>query len=135
MENLAIIHAGPVAPSLKLLTDTLALLGVREKYFMTDLIETLSYEDEFTESLSHLTNELIYGQYFYNHVAKASGEKINNRDTALEFLTLAAKASFHVANYLHTTLKTEGLYNDGKFPYEFQAFDGRIIYLRPHQVD
>lgn len=134
MENLAIIHAGPAAESLKALVTALDSLGVREKYFMGDLIETLSYDSEFDESLKIMTEELIHGQYLSHQLTPefTLDFKEHGKEHVNAILDVTAKLSTNVATYLHQTLINQGRYDvTGKFPYEYHAFDGRIIYLRP----
>ena len=134
MSNLAIIHAGPAAESLKALVNALDSLGVREKYFMEDLIDTLSYDEEFSESLKVMTDELIHGQYFHHCLtAEFSLDfKDKSKDHASELLNVAAMMSTNVATYLHDTLVNQSRYDaNGKFPYEYHSFDGKLIYLKP----
>lgn len=127
--NIAVIHAGPAAESLKMLVNALDSVGVRETFFMTDLIQTLRYEESFDTELSEMTCELMYGQYFADRLSKGQMDKY--ADITNEFLEITAVASNVVAKYLHETLVAQGHYNtDGKFPYEFHSFNGKLICLR-----
>lgn len=132
MDNITIIHAGPAAASLKMLVNALHSLGVREQYFMTDLIDTLSYDEEFDASLKEMTTELLYGQYLHYRLNPLLVDNFKAKDFTSEFLDITAKTSTNVARYLHTTLVTQNRYDaNGKFPYEFHAFDGKLIFLTP----
>jgi hypothetical protein len=130
MAEIAIIHAGPAAPELKRLLHTLDSVGAREFHFMGDLIATLQYADKFSEDLDELNTELVqtngYFQYCISHGDPEVFRKYQSR-----FMDHVAMASNRVAQYLHSTLVNQGRYGtDGKFPYEFHSFDGRIISLR-----
>jgi hypothetical protein len=129
MNNVAIIHAGPAAESLKKLVLALDSVGVHENFFMADLIETLRYEDDFKTELADMTCELLYGDYFHHRLSRGNVEKY--RELTSEFLEVTAIASTKVAQHLHETLVNQGHYDtDGKFPYEFQSFNGKVICLR-----
>lgn len=133
MKKLAIIHAGPAAPTLKMLITALDCVGVREKYFMGDLIEALHDKETFDMEMRAMVIELVYGQYFHKSLADVLVFEPNpeQKDLASEFLQATANASEQVSKYLHETLVNQGRYNnDGKFPYEFDSFDGKLIYLR-----
>lgn len=127
--TIAVIHAGPMAPELKRLLGTLDAVGARENYFMTDLIGMLRYEEDFVLELNNLQTEILYGEYFRYCLDHGSTEEFKQQTS--RFLEDTAALSTRVAKYLHTTLINQGRYDkDGKFPYEFYAFDGRIISLR-----
>jgi hypothetical protein len=129
MTNLAIIHAGPAAESLKMLVRTLDSVGVRENFFMTDLIETLRYDESFKTDLQEMTCDMLYGDFFHHHLSRGNVEKY--KALTSEFLEVTAIASNKVAQYLHETLVNQGRYDtDGKFPYEFHSFNGKVICLR-----
>lgn len=133
MTQLAVIHAGPAAETLKMLVTALDCVGVREKFFMDDLIDTLRYDEDFQVALNSMSVEILYGQYFHRQVADVliTGLDPVNRDLASDFLHATAKVSELVATYLHQTLVNQGRYDhNGKFPYEYHSFDGRLIYLR-----
>lgn len=128
--NLAIIHAGPAAPELKKLLKTLDSVGVREDYFMSDLIATLQYEDKFEEDLDDVMNELLQSNGFFEYNI-AHGDPEVFRKYKNRFMNHVATASNRVAQYLHETLVNQGRYDaNGKFPYEYNSFDGRVISLR-----
>lgn len=125
----AIIHAGPAAPELKRLLKTLDSVGARESYFMSDLVATLRYEDKFVEDLNELLGDMVLGQYYHYQLSHGDPERFKEYTT--RFMDSVAVASKYVARYLHASLVTQGRYDaDGKFPYEFHSFDGRIISLR-----
>lgn len=133
MTEYAIIHAGPAVEHLKFLVHALDCVGVREKYFMGDLIETLRYDEDFEVTLNEMTVEMLYGQYFHRQVADVLlyGLDSIDKDMASDFLQVTAQVSEQVAKYLHQTLVTQGRYDhNGKFPYEFDSFNGRLICLR-----
>ncbi|BAW18983.1 hypothetical protein [Ralstonia phage RP12] len=128
--SLAIIHAGPAAPELKKLLKILDSVGAREGFFMSDLIATLQYEDKFSEDLTDMIGDLLntngYFDYCISHGDPELFQKYQSR-----FMDHVAVASDRVAHYLHTTLVTQGRYDvNGKFPYEYHSFDGRVISLR-----
>lgn len=134
MTQLAVIHAGPAAETLKMLVTALDCVGVREKFFMDDLIDTLRYNEDFPLELNSMSVEIVYGQYFHKQVADKLiyGLDPTNKDMASDFLQATAKVSELVARYLHQTLVNQGRYDhNGKFPYEYHSFDGKLIYLRP----
>jgi hypothetical protein len=134
MTQLAVIHAGPAAETLKMLVRALDCVGVRENYFMTDLIETLRYNEDFEIELKSLTVELLYGQYFHKQLADRLEYNLdtNHQDSASTFLFTTAKVAERVAEYLHENLVAQSRYDhNGKFPYEYHSFDGKLIYLRP----
>lgn len=127
--TIAIIHAGPVAPELKKLLGTLDAVGAREKFFMTDLVGVLRYEEDFTHELNSLQAEILFGEYFRYCLDQGNNEEVKQETS--RFLEVTAALSTRVAKYLHNTLVAQGRYdNDGKFPYEFYSFDGRLISLR-----
>ena len=129
MSALAIIHAGPAAPGLKKLLATLDTVGVREDYFMSDLVSTLRYEEDFNDDLNAFLYELIFGEFYHYQMARCNVEKINV--SASQILDDIAVLSKQVLKYLHETLLSRGLYAEGgKFPYEYNSFDGRVISLR-----
>lgn len=129
MSALAIIHAGPAAPALKKLLSSLETVGVREEYFMSDLISTLRYQEDFNIDLQAFLYDLIFGEFYYYQMARGDVEEIKNNAT--QFMDDTAMLSKQVLKYLHETLNSRGLYTeDGKFPYEYEKFNGRVISLR-----
>lgn len=133
MTQFSIIHAGPAAEHLKMLVTALDCVGVREKFFMTDLIETLRYEEDFEIELKSMTTELLYGQYFHKQIADRLVYKLDTAapDAASTFLYAAARMAEQVATYLHQNLVAQGRYDiNGKLPYEFHSFDGKLICLQ-----
>lgn len=129
MNNLAIIHAGSAAPDLKRLLSTLNSVGANEAYFMSDLVSTLRYEEDFNQELNSFLDELVFGNFY--HWRLAHGNVAQFKEYTTRFMDDTAIVSKQVLKYLHETLVTRGLYNeDGKFPYEFHSFDGRLISLR-----
>lgn len=130
MTQLAIIHAGPAAPELKKLLRALDSVGSREHFFMEDLISTLRYAESFETDLDDLLNELVQTNgYFQYCVSHGDPEMFRKYET--RFMDHVSTASQQVAKYLHTTLVNQSRYDaDGKFPYEFHNFDGRLICLR-----
>lgn len=131
--QLSIIHAGPAAQYLKMLVRGLDCVGVREKFFMTDLIETLRYEEDFEIELKSLTVELLYGQYFHKQIADRLEYNLDPsiQDSASAFLYATARTAEQVAKYLHQNLVAQGRYDhNGKLPYEFHSFDGKLICLQ-----
>ncbi len=128
--TISVIHAGPAAPVLKELLNKLDSVGAREGYFMDDLVATLRYEDKFDEDLDDLLCELVqsngYFQYCVTHGDPELFRKYQSR-----FMDCVSTASREVAQYLHSSLVIQGRYDpEGKFPYEFHKFDGRLVYLR-----
>lgn len=129
MNNIAIIHAGPAAPELKRLLHTLDSVGVREKFFMEDLISTLRYEEDFKLDLNSMLADILYGDYYRRCLTHGQIEEF--REYANRYLDDVSVLSAKVAKYIYETLVNQGRYdNDGKFPYEYHAFDGRVISLR-----
>lgn len=129
MNNLAVIHAGPAAPQLKKLLHTLDSVGARENFFMSDLVNTLRYEDDFKQELNIFLDELIFGEFYHHLLSHGDKQKLTSETS--QFMDTTAMVSTRVLRYLHETLQTRGLYTpDGKFPYEFESFDGRLISLR-----
>lgn len=120
----AVIHAGPKATELKKLVEQLDKVGAPEFYFMSDLVLALKVENEFKIELNDLLYDMTEGEY-YRHCLNAGNVEANN------LMFDIAEHAKSVAEYLHTTLLNGGRYDaDGKFPYEFHSFDGRVIYLR-----
>ena len=129
MTNLAIIHAGTAAPALKKLLTTLGTVGIREDYFMMDLVSTLRYQEEFEVDLNAFLYELFFGEYYHYQLAHGNVEKL--KTNSAQFLDDTAMLSNLVLKHLHETVMSRGLYTkDGKFPYEYHSFDGRVISLR-----
>lgn len=127
--TLAIIHAGPAAPELKKLLATLDAVGVREEYFMSDLVSTLRYQEDFNIDLNAFLYELIFGEFYHYQMALGDVEKL--KGSTSHILDDTAVLSKQVLKYLHATLMSRGLYTEsGKFPYEYNSFDGRVISLR-----
>lgn len=127
--TLAIIHAGPAAPGLKKLLVTLDAVGIREEYFMSDLVSTLRYEEDFNDDFNAFLYELIFGEFYHYQMARGNVEKL--KVSATQILDDTALLSKQVLKYLHETLMSRGLYVEGgKFPYEYNSFDGRVISLR-----
>lgn len=133
MEHLAVIHAGPAAANLKTLVRVLDSVGVSEDYFMTDLIETLKYKEDFQLALMEMTTELTFGQYMHLQLSNRLTEVVSSqgKDLVSELLQITSDVTSKVAKYLHSTLVTQGRYDEnGKFLYEYRGFDGKLIYLR-----
>lgn len=127
--TLALIHAGPAAPALKRLLSTLDAVGVREEYFMIDLVSALRYQEDFDVDMNSFLYELIFGEFYRYQLSRGDVKKI--KDNATQFIDETAVLSKYVLKYLHETLMSRGLYTeDGKFPYEYNSFDGRVISLR-----
>lgn len=134
MPQLALIHAGPAAKELKKLLRVLDSVGARENYFMSDLIATLQTEQEFTTDLEELMFELQQSNGYFEYCLSHGSPEIHQQ-YGTSLMSHVANASDLVAKYLHTTLITQGRYdNDGKFPYEYHSFDGRVISLRSLRV-
>ena len=129
MSALAIIHAGPAAPALKKLLTALDTVGIREDYFMMDLVSTLRYQEEFQLDLNAFLHEIFFGEYYHYQIARGNVEKL--KTNSAQFMDDTAMLSNLVLKYLHETVMSRGLYTeDGKFPYEYHSFDGRVISLR-----
>lgn len=127
--NFAIIHAGPAAPELKRLLKTLDSVGVREKFFMEDLIATLRYEEDFITDLNSMLGEVLYGEYYRHCITHGNVEEF--KEYANRYLDDISVLGAKVAKHLHLTLVTQGRYDrDGKFLYEYHNFDGRLISLQ-----
>lgn len=127
--NKAIIHAGRAAPELKRLLKTLDSVGAREQHFMTDLVSTLRYEEDYNQELNIFLDELVFGDFY--HYQLAHGNVREFKEYTSRFMDDTAMVSKRVIQHLHETLITRGLYDkDGNFPYEFESFDGRLISLR-----
>ena len=126
---LAIIHAGRAAPALKKLLTTLDAVGIREDYFMMDLVSTLRYQEEFQIDLNAFLYEMFFGEYYHYQLARCGDEKL--KANSAQYMDDAAMLSNLVLKHLHETVMSRGLYTeDGKFPYEYHSFDGRVISLR-----
>jgi hypothetical protein len=131
MTTISIIHAGNAAPKLKQLLNKLDSVGGREKYFMTDLIGTLQYDDVYTEELNIFMDELLFGEFYPNLFSQGRNDSGKFKYNVARFMEDTAMTSKLVLRHLHETLQSRGLYNkDGRFPYEFDSFNGRIISLR-----
>lgn len=127
--KIALIHAGPAAPELKRLLATLDSVGVREKFFMEDLVATLKYEEDFKTDLNSLLAEMIYGDYYRYCITHGQIEEF--QEYANRYLDDISILSAKVAKHLYETLTSHGHYDkDGKFPYEYHGFDGRVISLQ-----
>ena len=132
-EQIAVIHAGPAAETLRMLVAALHCVGVRENYFMGDLIDTLRVDEDFPLEIKSMSIELLYGQYFHRQLADKLVYTVDPElpDAASEFLSATAKVSEVVATHLHDTLVAQGQYDEnGNFPYEYHGFDGKLIFLR-----
>lgn len=132
MTTLAIIHAGYAAPKLKEFVAILNNKGVREKFFMEDLIDILRFDEDFDSDLLSLKTEIEYGEYYRYYLQDLANNAANK---VPDFLNDVAVLTTEVATYLHNTLVAQGRYNhDGEFLYDFHSFDGRIIFLQERGI-
>lgn len=131
MTHLALMHAGSAAPDLKNLIAALDSVGVREKYLMEDLVATLRYVDDFSIDLNTFLDEILNSAYLKDRLTKGNCDG-QYEEITTKFLDYTAVASKKVATFLHEALITQNRYDvNGKFPYEFHSFNGKIILFRP----
>ncbi len=128
MTTLAIIHAGFAAPKLKEFVAVLNDKGIKEKFFMEDLIDILRFDEDFSHDLLSLKTEIEYGDYYRYYLSELAN---TNKNKVPDFLNNVATLTTQVATYLHNTLVAQGRYNhNGEFLYDFHSFNGRIIFLQ-----